>query len=44
VILRHLEELPFKDISAVLQISETAVYSRYRRAVEQLASLLKAIE
>jgi RNA polymerase sigma-70 factor (ECF subfamily) len=44
VILRHLEELPFKDVSAVLQISETAVYSRYRRAVEQLASLLKTDE
>ena len=41
VILRHLEELPFKEISAVLHISETAVYSRYRRAVEQLATLLK---
>jgi RNA polymerase sigma-70 factor, ECF subfamily len=41
VILRHLEELPFKDIAAVLNVSETAVYSRYRRAVEQLASLLK---
>jgi RNA polymerase sigma-70 factor (ECF subfamily) len=42
VILRHLEELRFKEISAVLRISETAVYSRYRRAVEQLAKLLKA--
>jgi RNA polymerase sigma-70 factor (ECF subfamily) len=41
VILRHLEELPFKEISAVLGISETAVYSRYRRSVEQLATLLK---
>jgi RNA polymerase sigma-70 factor (ECF subfamily) len=42
VILRHLEELPFKEITAVLGISPAAVYSRYRRAVEQLAVLLKA--
>jgi RNA polymerase sigma-70 factor (ECF subfamily) len=41
VILRHLEELPFKEIAAVLGISEAAVYSRYRRAMEQLARLLK---
>ena len=42
VILRHLEELSFKEITTVLGISEAAVYSRYRRAVEQLAKLLKS--
>lgn len=42
VILRHLEELSFKEITTVLSISEAAVYSRYRRAVEQLAKLLKS--
>jgi RNA polymerase sigma-70 factor (ECF subfamily) len=41
VVLRHLEEMPFKEISAVLGISEDAVYSRYRRAVERLTRLLK---
>lgn len=41
VVLRHLEELPFKEITAVLGMSEAAVYSRYRRAMEQLARLLK---
>jgi RNA polymerase sigma-70 factor (ECF subfamily) len=41
VVLRHLEDLPFREISAVLGISEDAVYSRYRRAVERLARLLK---
>jgi RNA polymerase sigma-70 factor (ECF subfamily) len=42
VILRHLEELPFKEITAVLGLSEAAVYSRYRRAMEQLSRLLKS--
>jgi RNA polymerase sigma-70 factor (ECF subfamily) len=42
VTLRHLEELSFKEITAVLGISEAAVYSRYRRAMEQLARLLKS--
>lgn len=41
VVLRHLEELSFKEITSVLGISEAAVYSRYRRAVEQLAQSLK---
>jgi RNA polymerase sigma-70 factor (ECF subfamily) len=42
VTLRHLEEMPFNEIEAVLGISEAAVYSRYRRAMEQLALLLKS--
>lgn len=41
VILRHLEDLPFKDVAIVLGVTETAVYSRYRRAVEQLSRLLR---
>lgn len=41
VVLRHIEELSFREIAVVLGITETAVYSRYRRAVEQLAQLLK---
>jgi RNA polymerase sigma-70 factor (ECF subfamily) len=41
VVLRHFEELSFDEITAVLGISEAAVYSRYRRAVEQLAQLLQ---
>lgn len=40
VILRHLEELPFKEIATILAVSETAVYSRYRRAVENLSRIL----
>jgi RNA polymerase sigma-70 factor (ECF subfamily) len=41
VVLRHLEEMPFKEISAVLGISEDVVYSRYRRAVERLKRILR---
>jgi RNA polymerase sigma-70 factor (ECF subfamily) len=44
IVLRHLEELPFKDIADVLGVSEVAVYSRYRRAAEQLSRLLKSPE
>jgi RNA polymerase sigma-70 factor (ECF subfamily) len=40
VILRHLEQLAFKEIAAVLGISEAATQSRYRRAVERLHDLL----
>lgn len=36
IVLRHLEELGFSEIVAVLGISEDAVYSRYRRAIERL--------
>lgn len=42
IVLRHLEELPFKHIEAVLGIGEAAVYSRYRRGIEQLARLLRS--
>ena len=40
VILRHLEQLKLKEIAAVLEITEAAVQSRYRRAVERLHRLL----
>jgi RNA polymerase sigma-70 factor (ECF subfamily) len=36
VVLRHLEEMSFPEIVAVLGLSEDAVYSRYRRAIERL--------
>jgi RNA polymerase sigma-70 factor (ECF subfamily) len=40
VVLRHLEQLALKDVAAVLSISESAVQSRYRRAIERLHDLL----
>lgn len=40
IVLRHLEELSFPETAAVLQLSESAVYSRYRRAIERLHRML----
>jgi RNA polymerase sigma-70 factor (ECF subfamily) len=40
IVLRHLEELSFPETAVVLGLSETAVYSRYRRAIERLHRLL----
>jgi RNA polymerase sigma-70 factor (ECF subfamily) len=40
IVLRHLEELSFPETAAVLGLSESAVYSRYRRALERLHRLL----
>jgi len=40
IVLRHLEELSFPETAAVLQLSESAVYSRYRRAIERLHRVL----
>ena len=40
VVLRHLEQLSHKEIAAVLRVSPEAARSRYRRAMERLASLL----
>jgi len=40
IVLKHLEELSAKEIAAVLGISEEAIYSRYRRAVQRLHRLL----
>lgn len=42
VILRHLEQLPHKEIAAVLELTPEAARSRYRRAMERLAGLLTA--
>ncbi|MCA9262475.1 MAG: sigma-70 family RNA polymerase sigma factor [Planctomycetales bacterium] len=36
IIMRYLEQLPFKDIAAVLGITLAAAQSRFRRAVERL--------
>jgi RNA polymerase sigma-70 factor (ECF subfamily) len=36
IVLRHLEDLTFRETADVLGISESAVYSRYRRAVTHL--------
>lgn len=41
VVLRHLEELQFHEIAAVLQLGIEAVRSLYRRAIERLHGLLK---
>jgi RNA polymerase sigma-70 factor (ECF subfamily) len=40
VILRHLEQMPHKEIAAVLEVTPEAARSRYRRAMERLAALL----
>jgi len=40
MILRHLEQLTLKEIAAVLDITEPAAQSRYRRAVERLHIVL----
>ncbi len=40
VVLRHLEQLQYKEIAVVLDISVAAIQSRYRRAVERLHDLL----
>jgi RNA polymerase sigma-70 factor (ECF subfamily) len=36
IVLRHLDELTFRETADVLGVSEAAVYSRYRRAVTHL--------
>jgi RNA polymerase sigma-70 factor (ECF subfamily) len=40
IVLRHLEELAFPEIAAVCGVTEAAVYSQYRRALERLHRLL----
>lgn len=42
IVLKHLEELSVAEIAAVLRISQEAVYSRYRRAVQRLHRLLSS--
>ena len=41
VVLRHLEQLRLKEVASVLEISEAAAQSRYRRAIERLHSRLE---
>ena len=36
ITLRHLEELSFKETAAVLELGESAVQSRYHRAIKRL--------
>lgn len=40
IVLKHLEELSFFDAAAVLEISASAIYSRYYRAIKRLHCLL----
>jgi RNA polymerase sigma-70 factor (ECF subfamily) len=40
LVLRHLEQLPTREIAAVLGVSEGAVYTRHLRALERLRGLL----
>jgi RNA polymerase sigma-70 factor (ECF subfamily) len=42
IVLKHLEELSASEIAAVLHLSQEAVYSRYRRAVQRLHRLLSS--
>jgi RNA polymerase sigma-70 factor (ECF subfamily) len=42
IVLKHLEELEFSEVAAVLGISMSAVYSRHRRAIQRLHRLLNA--
>ncbi len=44
VVLRHLEELQFDEIAAVLNLGLEAVRSRYRRAIERLHGILSQRE
>ncbi|MBL8854970.1 MAG: sigma-70 family RNA polymerase sigma factor [Planctomycetaceae bacterium] len=41
VVLRHLEDLQFDEIAAILSLGVEAVRSRYRRAIERLHEILK---
>ena len=40
--LRHLEQMPPREIAAVVGITEGAVYTRHLRALERLRRLLDA--
>ncbi len=40
LVLRYLEQLATKEIAAVLSISEAAVKTRHRRALERLRRIL----
>ncbi len=40
ILLRHVEQMPTKEIAAMFGVSYDALRSRYRRALEQLHALL----
>ena len=40
LVLRYLEQMPPREIAAVLDVSEAAVYTRHVRALERLRRLL----
>lgn len=40
IVLKHLEELTFQEAAAALEVSTTAIYSRYYRAINRLHRLL----
>jgi RNA polymerase sigma-70 factor (ECF subfamily) len=44
ITLKHLEDMTFEEIAAVLQLSNEAVRSRYRRAIQRLHNLLHSKE
>jgi RNA polymerase sigma-70 factor (ECF subfamily) len=44
LVLRHLEQLPTRDVAAVLGLSEGAVKMRLLRALERLRTLLDDLE
>ncbi len=43
LVLRHLEQMPPREIAAVLHISESAVYTRHLRALERLRRKLETV-
>ena len=40
LVLRHLEQMPTRDVAAVLDLSEGAIKMRQLRALERLRALL----
>ncbi|MCA9185346.1 MAG: sigma-70 family RNA polymerase sigma factor [Pirellulaceae bacterium] len=40
LVLRHMEQMSLREIAAALELTEAAVQSRYRRAVERIHRLL----
>jgi RNA polymerase sigma-70 factor (ECF subfamily) len=44
LVLRHLEQMPTRDIAAVLSLSESAVKMRHLRALERLRSRLGSLD
>ena len=42
LLLRYLEQLPLREVAAVLGVSESAVKMRHFRALERLRALLEA--